>query len=52
MSTEVQQQNISRVQVRGSIPPDHAPPVLTVAANVSIEVTQEDEGIPRRGTLQ
>ena len=51
-STEVQQQNTARVQLRGAILPDHAPPGLTGAANVSIKVIQEGEVIPRRGTLQ
>ena len=46
------QQNAARVQIGGGILPDHAPPDLTVAFNVSIEVTQEDEGISRRSTLQ
>ena len=41
-STEVQQQNTVWVQIRGASLPDHAPPGLTVAANVNIEVTQED----------
>ena len=49
-STEVQQQNTARVQGGGAaILPDHAPPGLIVAANMRIEVTQEDEGTPRRG---
>ena len=34
-STEVQEQNTARVQVRGGILPDHAPPWLTAAANMS-----------------
>ena len=51
-STEVQQQNTAWVQFRGAILSDNTPPGLTVAANVSIEVTQEDEVIPRRNTLQ
>ena len=38
--------------VQEAILPDHTPLVLTVAANLSIEVTQQEEGIPRRGTLQ
>ena len=51
-STEVQQENAARVQIRGAIRPDQAPPGLTVATNVSIEVTQKDEEILRRSTLQ
>ena len=51
-STEIQQHNTAPVQVRGAILPDHAKPGLTVAANVAIKVTQEDDGIPRRSTLQ
>ena len=50
-STDVQQQNTTRVQVRGAIHLSHTPPGLTVTATVSIEVTQEDEGIPRRTTF-
>ena len=45
------QQNSTRFQFSGVILPDHALPGLTVAAKVSIEVTQEDEGIPRKCTL-
>ena len=32
--------------------PNHAPPGLTVTAKVNIEVTQENERIPRRSILQ
>ena len=51
MRTDVQQQNNTRVQIRGTIFTDHAPPGLTVAANVSIEVIQKAKGIPRRRIL-
>ncbi|MEQ2229177.1 hypothetical protein ILYODFUR_016271 [Ilyodon furcidens] len=32
--------------------PNHTPPGLTVIANVSIEVPQQNKGVPRRGSLQ
>ena len=50
-STEIQQQNTARVQVKGTILSNHAPPGLSVIANVSFEITEEDEGISRGGTL-
>ena len=39
-STEVQQQNTTRVQTGEAIPPNHTPPGNTVAAHVSTEVPQ------------
>lgn len=38
MSTEVQQPNTNLVRVRRAILPNHAPPGLTVIAQVSVEV--------------
>lgn len=43
-STDVQQQNTTRAQVRGAVLPDHTPPGLIVAAIVGIEVPQENVG--------
>ena len=39
----------SRVQVGGDILPNHAPPDLTVTANMSIEVTEGGGGNPQEG---
>lgn len=39
MSTGVQQENTTRVQIKGAIHLGNAPPGLTVATNMSIEVT-------------
>ena len=46
---QAQQRKTVRVQIRGAIFPDHGPPDLTVAAYVSIELAQEDEGSPVEG---
>ena len=51
-STEVQQQNTTLVQIRQAVPPNHAPPGTTVIANVSVEVPQQDKGVPIRGAFQ
>lgn len=45
------QQNNTQVQIRRAVLSDCAPPVLTVADNVSTEVTQEDEGNSRTNAL-
>ena len=42
----------AQAQIGGGILPNHALPGLSVAAHVSIEDNQENEGNPRRGTLQ
>ena len=36
----------------GAILPDHGPPGITVVANLSSKVTQEDEAISRRSTFK
>ena len=51
-STEVQQQNNARVQIREDVPSNHAPPANTVVTHVSIEVPQQSEGVPIRGAFQ
>ena len=40
MSTEVQQQNTTLIQIGGAVPPNHTLPGLTVIAHVSIELPQ------------
>ncbi|KAK5620792.1 hypothetical protein CRENBAI_018628 [Crenichthys baileyi] len=40
------------VQNGRAIPPNHTPPGLTVIANMSIEIPQQNKGVPRRGALQ
>ena len=52
-STEVQQQNSLGFRSGGPLFPTTPPPGLTVAALtlLGIEITQEDEGISRRGIL-
>lgn len=40
--TEVQKQNTTQVQIRQAVPPNHAPPGLTVIACVSIKDSQKD----------
>ena len=39
-STEVQQRNTTRIQIRGAVPPNHASPGITVIAHVRVEVPQ------------
>lgn len=39
-STEVQQQNTTRVQIRGSVSPSHTPQGNAGAVHVSVEVSQ------------
>ncbi|KAK3551440.1 hypothetical protein QTP70_017320 [Hemibagrus guttatus] len=51
-STEVQQQDTTRVQIRGAVPPNHAPPGITVIAHMGIEVPQQNYGVPSRSTFQ
>ncbi|KAK3543782.1 hypothetical protein QTP70_027199 [Hemibagrus guttatus] len=51
-STEVQQQDTTRVQIRGAVPPNHAPPGITVIAHMGIEIPQQNYGVPRRSTFQ
>lgn len=46
MSTEVQQQNATWVQVREAIPTNHTAPGATGNADVGIEVPQEGDGVP------
>ncbi|KAK3532345.1 hypothetical protein QTP86_016026 [Hemibagrus guttatus] len=49
---EVQQQNTAGVQIRGAVPPNHTPPVITVIAHMGIEVRQQNYGVPSRSTFQ
>ncbi|MED6249006.1 hypothetical protein ATANTOWER_008095, partial [Ataeniobius toweri] len=35
-----------------AIPPDHASPGVTVVSHVGIEVPQQNNGVPGRGTIQ
>ncbi|KAK3555770.1 hypothetical protein QTP86_028946 [Hemibagrus guttatus] len=51
-STEVQQQDTTRVQIRGAVPPNHTPPGITVVAHMGVEVPQQNYGVPSRSTLQ
>ncbi len=51
-STEVQQQSTTQVQIRQAVPPDHPPPGLSVIPHVSIEVPQQNYGVPRRYPFQ
>ncbi|KAK3555758.1 hypothetical protein QTP86_028953 [Hemibagrus guttatus] len=51
-STEVQQQDTTRVQIRGAVPPNHAPPGITVVAHMGVEVPQQNYGVPSRSTFQ
>ncbi|KAK5621665.1 hypothetical protein CRENBAI_022050 [Crenichthys baileyi] len=48
-STEFQQQNTTLVRNGRAIPPNHNPPGLTVIANVSVEVPQQNKGVPPEG---
>ncbi|KAK3522425.1 hypothetical protein QTP86_010644 [Hemibagrus guttatus] len=52
ISTEVQQQDTTLVQIRGAIPPNHAPPGITVIAHMGVEVPQQNYGVPSRSTFQ
>ncbi|KAK3560720.1 hypothetical protein QTP86_014721, partial [Hemibagrus guttatus] len=49
-STEDQQQDTTRVQIRGTVPPNHAPPGITVVAHMGVEVPQQNYGVPSRRT--
>ncbi|MEQ2291859.1 hypothetical protein AMECASPLE_017190 [Ameca splendens] len=40
------------VSDREAIPPDHASPGVTVISHVGVEVPQQNNGVPRRGTMQ
>ncbi|KAK3548874.1 hypothetical protein QTP70_021261 [Hemibagrus guttatus] len=51
-STEVQQQDTTQVQIRGAVPPNHAPPGITVVAHMGVEVPQQNYGVPSRSTFQ
>ncbi|KAK3534858.1 hypothetical protein QTP86_028556 [Hemibagrus guttatus] len=51
-STEVQQQDTTRVQIRGAVPPNHAPPGITVVAHMDVEIPQQNYGVPSRSTFQ
>ncbi|KAK3553302.1 hypothetical protein QTP86_033110, partial [Hemibagrus guttatus] len=51
-STEVQQQDTTRVQIRGAVPPNHAPPGITVVAHMGVEVPQQNYGVPSWSTFQ
>ncbi|KAK3564373.1 hypothetical protein QTP86_017318 [Hemibagrus guttatus] len=51
-STEVQQQDATRVQIRGAVPPNHAPPGITVIAHMVIEDPQQNYGVPSWSTFQ
>ncbi|KAK3536169.1 hypothetical protein QTP70_032724, partial [Hemibagrus guttatus] len=51
-STEVQQQDTTRVQIRGAVPPNNAPPGITVVAHMGVEVPQQNYGVPSQSTFQ
>ncbi|KAK3573893.1 hypothetical protein QTP86_032986 [Hemibagrus guttatus] len=51
-STEVQQQDTTRVQIRGAVPPNHTPPGITVVAHMGVEVPQQNYGVPSQSTFQ
>ncbi|KAK3558650.1 hypothetical protein QTP86_022968 [Hemibagrus guttatus] len=51
-STEVQQQDTTQVQIRGAVPPHHAPPGITVVAHMGVEVPQQNYGVPSWSTFQ
>ncbi|KAK3557817.1 hypothetical protein QTP86_002676 [Hemibagrus guttatus] len=51
-STEVQQQDTTRVQIRGAVPPNYAPPGITVFVHMGVEVPQQNYGVPSRSTFQ
>ncbi|KAK3554715.1 hypothetical protein QTP70_032636 [Hemibagrus guttatus] len=51
-STEVQQQDTTRVQIRWAVPPNHAPPGIIVVAHMGVEVPQQNYGVPSRSTFQ
>ncbi|KAK3517240.1 hypothetical protein QTP70_001389, partial [Hemibagrus guttatus] len=51
-STEVQQQDTTRVQIRGAVPPNHAPPGIIVIAHMGVEVPQQNYGVPSWSTFQ
>ncbi|KAK3557065.1 hypothetical protein QTP70_024451, partial [Hemibagrus guttatus] len=50
--TEVQQQDTTRVQIREAVPPNHAPPSITVVAHMGVEVPQQSYGVPSQSTFQ
>ncbi|KAK3517823.1 hypothetical protein QTP70_018978, partial [Hemibagrus guttatus] len=49
-STEVQQQNTARVQIRGAVPPNPSPPGITIIAHMG--VPQYNYGVRSRSTFQ
>ncbi|KAK3512968.1 hypothetical protein QTP70_033400 [Hemibagrus guttatus] len=51
-STEVQEQDTTRVQIRGAVPPNHTPPGITVIAHMGVEVPQQNYGVPSQSTFQ
>ena len=51
-STEVQQLNTARVQIGQAVPPNHALPGLAVITHVSVEVSQQNNGVPSWSTIQ
>ena len=51
-STEVQQQNNTRVQIREAVPPNHTPPGTTVIAHMRTEVSQQNKEVPIRGAFR
>ncbi|KAK3543672.1 hypothetical protein QTP70_026887, partial [Hemibagrus guttatus] len=45
-------QLLSTTQIRGAVPPNHAPPGITVVAHMGVEVPQQNYGVPSRSTFQ
>lgn len=52
VSTEDQQLNTARVQIQEAVPPNHTPPGLAVVVHMSADISQQDNRVPRWGTLQ
>ncbi len=50
--TEVHQQSTTRVQIREAAPPSHAPPSISIIANMCVEVSDKDNGVPDRSPTQ
>lgn len=52
VSTEDQQLSTAQVQIQEAVPPNHTPPGLAVVVHMSADVSQQDNRVPRWGTLQ
>ncbi len=51
--TEVQQRNITQVQIREAVPPNHTPSSVSIIAHMHVEVSHEDNGVPpMQGSIQ